>query len=117
MEKQFKEVTTPYTKALHDVESTKKKYFDASRNLTSWQATLDKDPNNEQTKSDCESAKSSKEMARIEYENAVNAITNIYPAYEDKMKQLFNRIQDIEKKRMNYIKVKFQHNFRLSYIM
>ena len=101
-------MTTPYTKALHDVESTKKKYFDASRNLTSWQAKIDVDPNNEETKRHYESVKSSKEMARIEYENAVNAITNIYPAYEDKMKQLFSRIQDIEKKRMNYIKVNFQ---------
>ena len=117
MEKQFKEVTTPYTKALHEVESTKKKYFDASRNLTSCQAKLDADSNNEQIKSDYESAKSSKEMVRIEYENAVNAITNIYPAYEDKMKQLFSRIQDIEKKRMNYIKVNLSRNFQNSYTM
>ena len=45
-------------------------------------------------------------MAKIEYENAVNSITKIYPTYEEQMKQLFNRIQDMEKQRMLYIKVR-----------
>ena len=45
-------------------------------------------------------------MTKIEYENAVNSITKIYPTYEEQMKQLFNRIQDMEKQRMLYIKVK-----------
>ena len=50
-------------------------------------------------------AENARNMAKIEYENAVNSITKIYPTYEEQMKQLFNRIQDMEKKRILYIKV------------
>ena len=50
-------------------------------------------------------AENARNMAKIEYENAVNSITKLYPTYEEQMKQLFNRIQDMEKKRMLYIKV------------
>ena len=50
-------------------------------------------------------AENSRNMAKIEYENAVNSIAKIYPTYEEQMKQLFNRIQDMEKNRMLYIKV------------
>lgn len=105
LEKQFKEVTNPYAKALHDVESTKKRYHEASNRLTIVQAKLDADSTNEQLIQESQSAQSAFDMAKIEYENAINAIANIYPTYEDKMRQLFNQIQDIEKKRMNYIKV------------
>ena len=51
-------------------------------------------------------AENARNMAKIEYENAVNSITKIYPTYEEQMKQLFNRIQDMEKQRMLYIKVR-----------
>ena len=105
MEKQFKEVTSPYVKALHDVESKKKGYHEASNRLTLAQAKVDTDSANEQLNVESRAAQSALDLAKIEYENATNAIANIYPTYEDKMRQLFNQIQDIEKKRMNYIKV------------
>merc|ERR1712147_308575 len=75
-----------------------------SNRLTIVQAKLDLDSTNEQLIQESQSAQSAFDMAKIEYENAINAIANIYPTYEVKMRQLFNQIQDIEKKRMNYIK-------------
>jgi len=104
LEKQFKEVTSPYVKALHDVELTKKRYHEALNRLTLAQAKVDTDSANEQLIAESRAAQSALDLAKIEYENTINAIANIYPTYEDKMRQLFNQIQDIEKKRMNYIK-------------
>ena len=58
-------------------------------------------------------AENARNMTKIEYENAVNSLTKIYPTYEEQMKQLFNRIQDMEKQRMLYIKVKSYFYFFL----
>merc|ERR1711935_938569 len=104
LEKQFKEVTSPYVKALHDVEFSKKKFHEASNRVTLAQSKVDTDSANEQLVSESRAAQSALDLAKIEYENAINAIANIYPTYEEKMRQLFNQIQDIEKKHMNYIK-------------
>ena len=119
MEKQFKEVTQPYQHALTTVETTKKAYYDSEIKLESVEARLATDPDNSQLLqvSYCSggrhfnqgqektAAENARNMAKIEYENAVNSITKLYPTYEEQMKQLFNRIQDMEKKRMLYIKV------------
>ena len=107
LDKQFKQTTESIIQAMKNVEHAKEAQASADKALNDAQGRKDQDPENTEFIDDVELKTNQKSLADIELESAESCLEKHRPIYEQNYQKILQQIEEIEKKRLAFIKVDY----------